>query len=109
MTGGSSSSVAAASAVSNAGASGSSVATGGRRRQSQMSLAALQGGNNSVSIMQSTEAGVPMWLTKRGTEEVHNVEERLLDRGFSTRMYFIFIFFCLEYLDFFRLLMLGIG
>ncbi|KAF3078654.1 hypothetical protein TWF225_009190 [Orbilia oligospora] len=67
-------------------ASGGSVATGGRRRQSQMTLAALQGGNN-VSIMQTTEAGVPMWLTKRGTEEVHNIEERLLDRGFSTHMY----------------------
>ncbi|KAK6531407.1 hypothetical protein TWF281_008212 [Arthrobotrys megalospora] len=65
----------------------SSVATGGRRRQSQMTLAALQGNNNSVSVMQSTEAGVPMWLTKRGLEEIHNVEERLLDRQFGTLMY----------------------
>ncbi|RVD84335.1 uncharacterized protein DFL_006087 [Arthrobotrys flagrans] len=90
MTGGSSSAAAgpATVAVGNAGgsASGSSVATGGRRRQSQMTLSGSQGGNG-VSIMQSTEAGVPMWLTKRGTEEVHNVEERLLDRGFSTHMY----------------------
>ncbi|KAK6515522.1 hypothetical protein TWF506_007854 [Arthrobotrys conoides] len=78
------------SSVGNTGGtgsiSGSSVATGGRRRQSQMTLAALQGSSN-VSIMQSTETGVPMWLTKRGTEEVHNIEERLLDRGFSTHMY----------------------
>ncbi|KAK6356443.1 hypothetical protein TWF718_000802 [Orbilia javanica] len=66
---------------------GGSVAnTAGRRRQSQMALSGLHGGNG-VSIMQSTEAGVPMWLTKRGTEEVHNVDERLLDRGFSTHMY----------------------
>ncbi|KAK6363688.1 hypothetical protein TWF730_001108 [Orbilia blumenaviensis] len=75
---------------SGAGGSGSgsgSVSTGGRRRQhSQMTLAGIQG-NNPVSIMQSTEAGVPMWLTKRGLEEIHNVEERLLDRGFNTLSY----------------------
>ncbi|KAF3905495.1 hypothetical protein ABW20_dc0108876 [Dactylellina cionopaga] len=56
----------------------------GRRRQSG---AALAGASNSVSVMPSTEQGVPAWLTKRGLEEIQNVEERLLDRQFSTQMY----------------------
>ncbi|KAK6495343.1 hypothetical protein TWF481_003367 [Arthrobotrys musiformis] len=76
-----------ASTINTTSLAGGSVATGGRRRQSQMTLTGAQAGGNSVSIMQSTEAGVPMWLTKRGLEEIHNIEERLLDRQFSTHMY----------------------
>ncbi|KAJ6259078.1 hypothetical protein Dda_5975 [Drechslerella dactyloides] len=43
--------------------------------------------SNGVSVMPSSEPGVPAWLTKRGLEEIANVEERLLDRQFSTHMY----------------------
>ncbi|KAK6335545.1 hypothetical protein TWF696_002317 [Orbilia brochopaga] len=43
--------------------------------------------SNGVSVMHSTEPGVPAWLTKRGLEEIANCEERLLDRQFSTHMY----------------------
>ncbi|EPS36710.1 hypothetical protein H072_9697 [Dactylellina haptotyla CBS 200.50] len=62
---------------------------GARRRQSGPALAALSGsaGNNGVSVMPSSEVGVPAWLTKRGLEEIQNIEERVQDRQFSTQMY----------------------
>ncbi|KAK6544366.1 hypothetical protein TWF694_001067 [Orbilia ellipsospora] len=65
--------------------------TGGGVRRRPSGPAGLVGGsasgNNGVSVMPSSEQGVPAWLTKRGLEEIQNVEERLLDRQFSTHMY----------------------
>ncbi|KAF3929315.1 hypothetical protein AA313_de0208957 [Arthrobotrys entomopaga] len=58
-----------------------------RRPSGPAGLVGNASGNNGVSVMPSSEQGVPAWLTKRGLEEIQNVEERLLDRQFSTQMY----------------------
>ncbi|EWC48413.1 hypothetical protein DRE_02182 [Drechslerella stenobrocha 248] len=69
----------AASAVLGGGG-GTSAGAGGAN-------GGASGSSGPVSVLPSSEPGVPAWLTKRGLEEIANVEERLLDRQFSTQMY----------------------